>query len=118
MGKSTKARGIVMTRLRQRRKQLSLTQRQVGLRAGINQQLVTMYENGYKNPDTPNLTLLAAALECSLDYLVGLSPYPKKGTLQPTTPAPPSQELPSLDVKVVEDEPVVIVDRAPWQEQS
>ena len=105
-----------MRRLRQRRKQLNLTQRQVGLRAGLNQQLVTMYENGYKNPDTPNLTLLAAALECSLDFLVGISPHPKKGLLQPAAEVTVPQPLPSLETEIGEEERIVIVDRSPFQE--
>jgi len=60
-------------RIKQRREQLGLTQKQLAEMTGMKQNIISRLEHG----DTPNpganvLKRLALALRCSIDWLVGL----------------------------------------------
>jgi transcriptional regulator with XRE-family HTH domain len=49
--------------------------------SGISQSLISAYENGTKQPGGEAIAALAAGLECSTDYLLGLTndPTPVRG---------------------------------------
>ncbi len=60
-------------RLLSRRRQLQLTQKQVAQRADMPESQYAHYEQGLQDPTTPVLIRLSEALECSSDYIIGLS---------------------------------------------
>ncbi|MCL2856505.1 MAG: helix-turn-helix domain-containing protein [Oscillospiraceae bacterium] len=53
------------------------------MRTGIDQALLSKYENGERVPTVENLTVLADYFDTSLDYLMDRTsqekPYPRKG---------------------------------------
>ena len=81
---------LVGERLRQRRKDLQLSQQAVAAALHIPQGWISELENG-KRPHTEVDTIyqFCRPLQCSMDYLVGLSddPRPPKRP-RPRTPAP------------------------------
>lgn len=58
-------------RLRDLRKEKSLTQRELGVKIGVNDNTITNYEKGDRNPDYETLLKLADIFDCSVDYLLG-----------------------------------------------
>ena len=54
------------------RKEKQLSQNELGKRAGISGDIVGKYERDEMKPSIETATKLAAALEVSLDYLVGI----------------------------------------------
>ena len=60
-----------------------LTQLAVQMRTGIDQSLLSKYENGERVPTVENLVILAECFGTSLDYLMDRTsqakPYPQKG---------------------------------------
>jgi transcriptional regulator with XRE-family HTH domain len=60
----------------------NLTQIGLQIKTGIDQSLLSKYENGERIPTTENLLILARFFNTSLDYLMDLTdeiaPYPKK----------------------------------------
>jgi transcriptional regulator with XRE-family HTH domain len=68
---------LFVTRIRARKGALDLTMPQIGERSGIP---VSTLETYYQNQCLPNfrkLVALCIALECSIDYLAGLSDHPR-----------------------------------------
>jgi len=69
--------------LRQMRLRRGFTQIYVQMQTGIEQSLISKYENGERVPPTETLMILAAFYGTSMDYLMGLTdddrPYPQKG---------------------------------------
>lgn len=63
---------VLGTRLRNRRRQLSLTQEQLAERTGVSRTAVAKWESGEKEPTLQNLRRLCAVLNTSSDYLLGL----------------------------------------------
>jgi len=63
------------------RKKLGYTQVYVQMQTGIEQSLISKYENGERIPPTETLMLLADFYNTSMDYLMGRTdeerPYPK-----------------------------------------
>lgn len=59
-------------RLRARRKELGLSQPELGRRAGISQQRIQSYEKGRRVPDLVTLGLLGGALDMPVDELDAL----------------------------------------------
>ena len=60
-------------RVRQRREQIGMSQKDLAAKLGMAQTLVSRLERGDNpNPHTELLTRLARALHCSIDWLVGL----------------------------------------------
>lgn len=63
------------------RKKLGCTQVYVQMQTGIEQSLISKYENGERTPPTETLMLLADFYNTSMDYLMGRTdeerPYPK-----------------------------------------
>ena len=68
--------GIFAMRLRLRIAQRMLSQSKVAKMTGIDRPLITKYVNGQVAPNARQLWRLCKALECSADYLIGLSDYP------------------------------------------
>ena len=64
-------------RLRKAREELGWSQRELARRAGVNDTLVSRYENGLSEPSATNVRLIAEALRLSIDYLLGLSDEPR-----------------------------------------
>lgn len=61
------------TRVRHRREHLRMSQQDLAARTGIQQTLISRIERGVNaNPHADVLKRLAVALQCSIDYLVGL----------------------------------------------
>lgn len=58
------------TRIKQRRKELGLTQMQIKQTTGISSGNMSEIENGYKLPSTPTLISLSTILDCSIDWML------------------------------------------------
>jgi len=80
-------------RLAQRRKQLGLSQRELAKRIGIRGPSLAEYETDETWPSVPTLIALAQALDCSLDWLCGLTEnlMPLNNSAKPHEPSPPCQ---------------------------
>src|SRR5258706_215349 len=63
-------------RMRERREQLKLNQNEASVAAKIHRNQWANYENGLSRPASETLVLIANALDCSVDYLLGLSDSP------------------------------------------
>ena len=63
-------------RIRERRKLLNLTQKELGAKLLLSEFNISKYERNYSNPDIDTLKKLSDALECSVDYLVGKTDNP------------------------------------------
>ena len=61
------------SRLRERRENAELTQKEVGAYLGIDQRVYSNYETGKRQIPLDLLIKLATMYETSLDYLVGLT---------------------------------------------
>ena len=62
-------------RIKQRRKELGLTQIQIKEATGISSGNMSEIENGSKLPSTPTLIALSSTLNCSIDWILkGESP--------------------------------------------
>lgn len=68
--------GIFAMRLRLRIAHKLLSQSKVAKITGIDRPLITKYVNGQVTPNARHLWRLCKALDCSADYLIGLSDYP------------------------------------------
>lgn len=63
------------SRIKQRRKELGLTQVQIKEATGISSGNMSEIENGSKLPSTPALIALSSTLDCSIDWILkGESP--------------------------------------------
>lgn len=58
------------TRIKQRRKELGLTQTQIRQETGISSGNMSEIENGNKLPSTPTLISLSTILDCSIDWML------------------------------------------------
>ncbi len=65
-----------MNRYKARRLELDLRQDEVARATGLHPTQVSHYEAGEREPSVGNLIKLARALNCSADYLLGLSDNP------------------------------------------
>lgn len=68
---------VLPIRLKTIRKQLKLTQEEVAKRAHTTIANISGYESGNQNPSAAMLLRLSNALDCSVDYLFGLSDDPR-----------------------------------------
>lgn len=73
-----------INRLRDRRKQLNLTQEELAKIIEVEASTIGLYEQGRREPDHTKLTRLANALDTTTDYLLGLSDNPNKPTTKVT----------------------------------
>ena len=58
-------------RIKLRRKQLGLTQKELGYKVNLTEFNVSKYEREATKPDVETLYRIAEALDCSIDYLLG-----------------------------------------------
>lgn len=65
-----------MKRIKERREQIDLTQRELAEAVGVAVPTISMYENGKREPDGQTMTRLASVLGCSVDYLLGVDEKP------------------------------------------
>ena len=60
-------------RIRQLRKELHLTQKQLADKINVSSQVISNWERGYTEIGKEDLKELAKALDCSTDYIIGIS---------------------------------------------
>lgn len=60
-----------MERIKQLRKEKSLTMKQLGVAIGVAESTISLYENGKRQPDNETLSKLADFFGVSVDYLLG-----------------------------------------------
>lgn len=65
-------------RLKKMRKNVSLTQKEIAIKLNIQRVTYSHYETGRSQPSIDTLVLLSCILNCSIDYLVGISEKPEK----------------------------------------
>lgn len=63
--------------LKQLRKQKGYTQMSVQMKTGIEQALLSKFENGERTPPTETLIRLADFYEVSIDYILGRTDIPE-----------------------------------------
>jgi transcriptional regulator with XRE-family HTH domain len=80
-------------RIRKKRKENNLTQKELASRVNVSAQVISNWERGYTDPDHDDVSRLADALNCSTEYLHGRS--------NKETPA--SSDLPKLTAKEERD---------------
>lgn len=72
---------IQAQRIRQRRKQLKMSQEDLAAAINASQGQVSRYEKGDNDPTSEVLIQLAKALSTSTDWLLGLTEYPEPPVL-------------------------------------
>lgn len=50
-----------------------MSQAELGESIGVSKQTISGWETGYRSPDGEKLSLICRVLDCSADYLLGLS---------------------------------------------
>jgi transcriptional regulator with XRE-family HTH domain len=68
-------------RIRERRKQLGLSQEELAERLQLDQKQISKWENGLGNPTAQTLINLAKTLDVTIDWLVGLTDYPNRSVV-------------------------------------
>ena len=58
-------------RMKEIRKAQNLSQTYIGNLCGVTKSTISQYENGKREPDITTLKKIAAALNCTVDYLLG-----------------------------------------------
>ena len=76
-------------RVRELQKAKGYSNRYIANLIGVNENTVSRWANGNRQPGSLSLNQLAAALEVTLDYLMGIS----------DDPSPPSTELGELSIE-------------------
>lgn len=66
------------TRISSMRGYRRLNQETLGGMVGVSKQTVSNWEHDYRTPDADNIANLCRALDCSADYLLGLSDEPNR----------------------------------------
>ena len=69
--------GLRVDRLRERRGQMGLSQRELARRCGFSDALIRRYEIGASDPTGYSLKVLAGQLDVSADYLLGMTDDPR-----------------------------------------
>ena len=62
-------------RILEMRKELNLTQKQLADKLNVSDACVNRWENGLRTPSAKYIVLLCKALNCTSDYLLGLTDY-------------------------------------------
>lgn len=65
-------------RIKERRKQLGMSQEELADLVGTNQSQISMYENDRNDPTGEVLIAMAHALDTTIDYLLGLTDNPER----------------------------------------
>ena len=68
---------VILHRLKELRKQINISQKQLADVVQISQQSINKYENHDVQPDLDTLMRLADYFNVSVDYLIGFSDYPR-----------------------------------------
>ena len=76
-------REIFPTRLRELMYERGLNLSDLAKKTGLQRQTISLYATGQRNPDTERLTSICHALNCSSDYLLGLSNEKTSSTVFP-----------------------------------
>lgn len=71
-----------MTNIKKAREAIGLSQKEVAISLGVSNPTVSDWERGIKNPSGKNLKKLATLLNCSTDYLLGVSEQTSETTRQ------------------------------------
>lgn len=66
---------VLVARLAQARIAKGLSQRQLAFRIGVSPRAIGQFEQGQNLPSLATLVALSKALECSTDFLLGLSDH-------------------------------------------
>lgn len=53
-----------------------MTQEQLGGMVGVSKQTISNWEHDYRSPNADNIIALCRAMECTADYLLGLTNDP------------------------------------------
>jgi transcriptional regulator with XRE-family HTH domain len=64
--------------LKRRRLELNMTQTQIAKITGLSQSILSDYETGNAQMTAQSIVALCYALECTSDYLLGLSEAPRE----------------------------------------
>jgi len=80
-------------RLKKRRKELRLTQKELGDAIGVTRQTVIQWERGNFSPDMEKLGRIAEALECSAAWLLGETEEPEPFRGFSGSPGKPSEDF-------------------------
>ncbi|MDR1315062.1 MAG: helix-turn-helix transcriptional regulator [Deltaproteobacteria bacterium] len=81
------------TRLYRRRQELGLTQRSLAKRIGRGPTTISSYESGYREPSLDTIIRLAKALNCSVDWLLGVDGPAKELKKSPAWTAAVLEEM-------------------------
>ena len=60
-----------MNRMRELRKKLNITMKQLGEMVGVSESTISFYETGRHEPDLKTITVIADILGTSVDYMIG-----------------------------------------------
>lgn len=63
-------------RLKELRTEKNLNQVELSVEIGVSKGIISLWENGLREPGMYSLIQLAKFFEVSIDYLVGISDYP------------------------------------------
>jgi transcriptional regulator with XRE-family HTH domain len=70
-------------RLKELREKHGYTQKELGARIGVNDNTITNYEKGIRQPSYEILENIATVFDCSTDYLLGRTNNPKETLVPP-----------------------------------
>lgn len=60
-------------RIKKQRNKLRFTQKQLAEKVGVSPQVISNWERGYTDPSAEDIARLAEVLECTSDYLLGVT---------------------------------------------
>lgn len=76
---------MLSNRIKELRKQLGMTQKELAHKLSVSQQAVGGWETGRTEPNTETISKLAALFNVTSDYLIGKDGTPKWATKEDTT---------------------------------
>lgn len=82
-----------MNRIRERRKALDMTLKQLASVVGVSEGAISHYETGRREPDPDMLGRIANALNVSVDYILGRDERVASSFKQPTEKAPSDESV-------------------------
>lgn len=82
-----------MNRIRERRKALDMTMKQLASVVGVSEGAISHYETGRREPDPYMLGRIANALNVSVDYILGRDEREASSSKKPTEKAPTDESV-------------------------
>lgn len=67
--------GAFRVRFKKERDQRGLTQKEMATLLGVQDAVISHYETGFRTPSVVALCRIADALNCSMDYLMGMADW-------------------------------------------